>query len=194
MRTALHVFPLLLAALAPTASAQEPPPTALPSEPAVVDRVVAVVGDRIITASDVRLEEALAHRDPSPVDMLRRRQQADAGELLIDAAVVRNLAGDIAIYAPTTLEVQRRLAALRATWSDDVSWERFLALHGMTSERLAGRLYSRMVVEAYVFRSVGLAAQTAGESADAADARYIDWVTAERTRVDVRRVEPMEDR
>jgi hypothetical protein len=185
-------LPLLLAALTLPAAGQAPPPSALPSEAQVVDRVVAVVGDRIITASDVRLEATLGARDPSPVDMLRRRQQTAPEEMLIDAAVVRNLAGDIAIYAPSTTDVQQRLAALRATWPDDVSWESFLALHGMTTERLAGRLYSRLVVEAYVFRSVGLAAQTAGESPAAADARYRDWIAAERARVDLRRVDPME--
>ena len=192
MRTAPHLLPLLLAALPMPAAGQAPPPSALPSEAQVVDRVVAVVGDRIITASDVRLEQNLTVRGPSPVPMLQRRQRASPEEMLIDAAVVRNLAGDIAIYAPSTIDVQQRLAALRATWPDDASWQGFLDLHGMTAERLAGRLYSRLVVEAYVFRSVGLAAQTAGDSPEAADARYRDWIAAERARVDLRRVAPME--
>ena len=179
----------LMLALSGAAVAQE---AALPAEAAVLDRVVAVVGDRVLTRSDERLERVLAERDPSPVPMLRRRQARAPLEMLVDAAVVRNLAGNIAIYAPSTSEVQQRLAALRATWADPDDWQRFLTLHGISEERLAGRLYARMVVEAYVFRSVGLAAQTNEDSPSQADARYLEWVTAERDRVDIRRVAPME--
>lgn len=188
-------MPILALILALTAGPAWAQSAEIPDQAQVVDRLVAVVGDRIITASDVRLERVLAKRDPSPVAPLRLRQQADPEALLIDAAVVRNLAGNIAIYAPSTTEVSQRVAALRATWAAPAGWRSFLSQAGLDEERLAGRLYARMVVEAYVRRNVGLATSAATPAGSAApvdaDALYLDWIEAERALLDIRRVAPL---
>lgn len=172
----------LLVALQPPALCQTT------DAPVMLDRVVAVVGDRIITASDVRLERALADRDPSPVAALARRQREGSLEAVVDGAIVRKLAGDIAIYAPSTTEVSQRVAALRQSWPDPADYARFLGAMGLDEERLAGRIYSRMVIERYVYRNVTLASETAGESPDVAWDRYQSWIGRERSRVEIRYV------
>lgn len=181
---------LVVVALFATATAQPDTTRPLPDRPVVVDRVVSVVGDRIITLSDVRLEEALRRWDPSPVEMLQRRRQEDTLALLVDAAVVRNLAGEIAIYTPSTPEVQRRVDGIRARFDTRDDFDAFLRQHGLTIESLAGRLYARMVTERYVARNIELAATSAGDSPDEAYARYLEWIEPERARVEIRMVPP----
>jgi hypothetical protein len=156
--------------------------------------VVAVVEDRIITASDVRLESALVRFDPSPIEVLQQRRGEDTLEMLVDAAVIRNLAGDIAIYAPTTAEVQRRFDGVRTHFDTRLAFRTFLRGHGLSAEVLAGRLYARMVAERYVARNVQLASEAAGEDTDAAYIRYLEWMTTERERVSIRRVAPQAPR
>ena len=183
--------PLLPTALLAAALAQDPPGPAVPAQPdapVLLDRVVAVVQDRIITASDVRLEEALARFDPSPIEVLQRRRSESPVEVLIDAAVIRSLAGDIALYAPSTTEVQRRYDAVRTHFDTRLAFQAFLRGHGLSSEVLAGRLYARMVAERYVGRNVQLASEAAGESASESYTRYLEWVATERERVSLRRV------
>lgn len=183
--------PLLPTTLLAAALAQDPPGPAVPAQPdapVLLDRVVAVVQDRIITASDVRLEEALARFDPSPIEVLQRRRSESPIEVLIDAAVIRSLAGDIALYAPSTTEVQRRYDAVRTHFDTRLAFQAFLRGHGLSSEVLAGRLYARMVAERYVGRNVQLASEAAGESASESYTRYLEWVATERERVSLRRV------
>ena len=177
---------LLAVALAQDQAASTPPSQS--NKPLVIDRVVAVVEDRIITASDVRLETALARFDPSPIEVLQQRRSEDALEVLIDAAVIRNLAGDIAIYAPSTAEVQRRFDGLRTHFDTRLAFRDFLRGHGLNAEVLAGRIYARMVAERYVARNIQLASEAAGEDRNEAYIRYLEWVTSERERMPIRRV------
>lgn len=177
------------------ALAQDPAGSAAPDQgsmPVVLDRVVAVVEDRIITASDVRLEAALVRFDPSPIEVLQQRRREDALEVLIDAAVIRNLAGDIAIYAPSTAEVQRRFDGLRTHFDTRLAFRAFLRENGLDAEVLAGRLYARMVAERYVARNVQLASEAAGDNKTESYIRYLEWVASERERVPIRRV-PQQD-
>lgn len=165
-----------------------------PAGPVVVDRVVATVGDRVITASDVSLERALAENDPSPVPAIQARR-SDPMQSLVDLALARGQAGDIAVYAPSPADVRERLAAVRGGWPDPRGWEAFLARVGHTEEQLAGALYSRMVAERYVVRNITAPARGRAEGADeaakAAAAAYDRWAREQRRRVPVRIVPPL---
>lgn len=155
----------------------------------MIDRVVASVGDRVITASDVMLERALRQRDPSPVPAIQARR-GDPLEALIELALARGLAGDIAVYEPSPAEVRERLASLRQGWVDPRAWAAFLDSVGHTEEQLAGALYSRMMAERYVARNVTMPARSrADDAADADEAAtdaYARWAAEQRRRVGVR--------
>lgn len=163
-------------------SASEAPP-----EARLLDRVVAVVGDRVITSSDVALEEILFERDPPRVALLRVGGR-DALDRLIEAALIRQAAGEVAIYQPSAAEVRERLATLRSTWEDPAAYVLFLSTWGLDEGSLAGMLFTRMVVERYAHRNIGLAAESDGLSADEARARLDAWLAARRAEVTVRKI------
>lgn len=159
---------------------------AAPSDqPVVVDRVVAVVGERIITASDVALEEVLATHDPSPVAAIQARRD-DPLNALIELAVARGLAGDVAVYQPSTADVRERLAALRGQYPDPRDWHTMLATTGHTEEQLAGALYSHIVAERYVGRNVTSSAAGPEDGAPEVVNAYTLWLAEQRHRVAVR--------
>lgn len=155
-------------------------------EAVIVDRIVAVVGERLVLASDLRLEEALKEIDPSPVVLLR--SSGDPLQDAIDRAIIRGLAGSTAVYSPTALEVRARGERIRSKFKDEPSWQRFLDLHGLDSDRLAGMLYSRLVTERYVLRNVEQSARTEDPVA-----YYLEWMSQHRARVAIRLV-PENDR
>lgn len=155
--------------------------------PLLLDRVVAVVGDRILLASDVALERALSARDPRPAP-LGGAPERPTLEVLVDATVIRGLAGDVAIYQPSAAAVRERLATLRDTWEDPGEYIRFLSGFALDEDRLAGVLYARMVVERYLQRAVVLPSQSAGEDEATLRARYAAWIAEARAQVQIRLV------
>jgi hypothetical protein len=160
---------------------------ALGSEPmpSLIDRVVVVIDDRIVTASDITLEADLSMRIPSPVLALALRPPVDA---LIDRALIRGLASEVGVYQPSTADVRQRLAAIRSTFSGPDEWAAFLARHGLTEDELSGRLFSQMVVERYVRRNIELASQANRESREEYLARYGEWISAHRAASQIREV------
>lgn len=149
----------------------------------VVDRILHVVGDRILTSSDLAFEGELAAHDPSPVPAL-----ADPAypieQRLPDMAILRALAGEVAVYEPTPAEVRARGERLRASWPVREDYEAFLARWGLDEERLLGLVYSRLVVEKYVMRNLPLPAEPA--DLPAWRAAYQPWMAGLRERVPVR--------
>jgi hypothetical protein len=119
----------------------------------VIDRVVASVDEQLVTASEVRLEDALAPRSVS-TSPFWRPDHASSLSRLIDAAVVRELAGDLALYQPTLAEVDERTAALREAFADRAAWQAFLAVNGLDEAALAALIRRRLVVERYLARNV----------------------------------------
>ena len=147
----------------------------------IADRIVAVVGERVVLTSDLALEASLAKVDPSPVQVLRG--SGDVLQDAIDRAIIRGLAGSTAVYAPSNADVRSRADRIRSNFKDDVTWELFLRRHGLDGDRLAGILYSRLVVERYVLRNV----QQSSRAADP-DAYYREWIGRHRAHVAVRMV------
>jgi hypothetical protein len=154
-----------------------------------IDRVLAVVGDRVVTAWDLRLEQALEGHDPCPEAPLCDPERSPL-DRLIDRAVIRGLAEDTSTYRPHPEDVQARLAALRETWADPADYHAALRGLGLSEEDLAGLLYSRVVAERYVERQVGLPVMAAGGDEAAYAARYRGWIEERRAAVRVRLVEP----
>jgi len=155
--------------------------------PALIDRVVVVVDDRIVTASDIALEEDLSMRIPSPVLALALRTPIDA---LIDRAIIRGLASEVGVYQPSSVDVRQRLSAISTTFSGPEEWALFLDRHGLTEDDLAGRVFSQMVVERYVRRNIELASQSNRESRQEYLTRYSEWIATHRAVSQIRTVEP----
>jgi hypothetical protein len=180
------VYPLIPLLLLP-AVAQ----VSVESQAQVADRVVVVVGDSVITAGDVRLTTALDERDASPARELLDASAPDV-QRLIDAAIIRRLAGDVPVYQPTQGTVRTRVEAFQRSWADPREYHFFLSEHGIDEARLITRMFSRLIVEAYIHRNLS----RSGEDADIAQrrARYAKWIAAHRAGAQVRHVAPLDPR
>jgi hypothetical protein len=119
----------------------------------VVDRVVVEVEDQLVMASDIRLEQVLGGLDdsPSPFWDLER---TDALSRLVEAAVFRELAGDVALYQPLDSEVIDRVVVIRSRFPSDASWGAFLSFWGLDEIALARILRRRMIVERFLARNL----------------------------------------
>ena len=156
------------------------------------DRVIAVVGDRVVTSWDRTFEKAMSgHLScPEPVlcDIDRPLDQR-----LVDLAVIRGLAGDAAAYKPNLEELERRLAGLRASWPIPGGYHDTLELLGISEDELTGLLYSRMVVERFVPRNVGLPVAAVGGGPQEYARRYESWISDQRYQFSIRIVPPLDE-
>lgn len=118
-----------------------------------VDRVLWVVESQLVLASDVHLDRVLTSLDASPSafwDLPRER----ADQRAVQAAMIRGLAGDVALYEPSEEEVRARVEAIRMRFRDRTAWQSFLAGWGLDEDSLATALRRRMVVERYLARNI----------------------------------------
>lgn len=154
----------------------------------IVDRVIAVVGtegEQVVTASDVALEGALAPLDRGPTPFWVGVHD-DASERLIEAAVVRAAAADVALYQPSPDEVTARVQAFLERVGDAAARQAFQARWGLDDAGLAVAIRRRMVVERYLTRNL----PTPPTDAEAWLAEVHDALEALALRVPVRRIEP----
>ncbi len=146
-----------------------------------VERVVVFAGDRIVTQTDVAFEAFFSPRDLSPVPAFEDESYT-VEDKLVDIALARALAGDLVIFRPSDAEVRARRDAFLASFAEPEEGRRRLADWGFDGEEFLGFLYSRMVAERCVLRSV--VASTSG--ADWPE-RYQAWRSELRRRAPVRR-------
>ncbi|MBM4390325.1 MAG: hypothetical protein FJ090_04315 [Deltaproteobacteria bacterium] len=146
-----------------------------------VDRVLVFAGDRIVTEGDVAFEAFFSPHDASPVPAFED-EGYPVEEKLVDIALARALAGDLAIFRPSDAEVRARLDAFLASFAEPEEGRRRLMEWGFDGEEFMGFLYSRMVAERCVLRSV-VASDTGADWTE----RYAAWTTELRSRSPVRR-------
>lgn len=155
--------------------------------PVEVDRIEVVVADRVVTASDVRLEAALQPHHPSQIPAWERRRQ-DPLEAAVDQAVLRKAAGAVGVYLPSRAELRAELTQVIATWPDDRSLGRFMLLHGLDEESLSNHVYARMVAERFLLRNLARVGEGGSGPKNASDAEYRRLISELRTRTEVRYV------
>lgn len=151
-----------------------------------VDRAMAMVGSAVVTESDLRLHLAIGSKDSSTVPALKRNPDSVLSDA-IDAALIRLLAGRVAIYQPNPAQLRTRLSVYREHWTDLEAWELHLKRLGLDEARLSHTIQRRMIIERVVSRALG--APKPGEEA-LWHQRYDVWVARERESVRVRIVTP----
>ena len=175
--SALLLMPFCLPAFATNVSAST-----------LVDRVVAMVDNNVVTASDVRLHAELAELDPSFVPILQGRSGTEEDDV-INMAVLRSIAGNVPVYLPKPHQVRDRISQFRSRWSDNKEMMAFLAQHGLEGERLPAALRRRMIAERVVHRNFG------PPQADMNDwqKRFDLWMKEQRSTIRVRIVARQEE-
>jgi hypothetical protein len=135
--------------------AQAPPPSA----PVLLDKVVAVVNNQAILASDVEEEIRLAVLDPGQAGLgvltPKRALEQLVGRALIQQQIREE---DLQAATPTPSEVQARIAEIRnqipacvrENCSSDSAWTAFLAAHGLAPERVESYLRYRVEILRFI--------------------------------------------
>jgi peptidyl-prolyl cis-trans isomerase SurA len=144
------------------AMAQAPPPSApviLASAPVILDRVVAVVNNHAILASDVDEEIRLAVIDPGQAGLgvltPKRALEQLIGRALIQQQIRQE---DAQAAAPPQAEVEARIAEIRRelpacvheNCASDSGWKAFLAEHGLAPERVESYLRYRVQILRFI--------------------------------------------
>jgi hypothetical protein len=150
----------------------------------IVDAVLHVVGDRIVTQSDVTFEADFDPHDRSPLIALEDPDYS-LETRLVDFAILRELAGDIEIYRPSSSEVRARGERFRSGWARAEDHPAFLARWALDEDQLLGFFYSRLVVERYVARNAAQAASI-GVKEEITPEVYQAWMATLRARANVR--------
>jgi hypothetical protein len=125
-----------------------------PAEPVILDRVVAVVNNHAILASDIDDEIRLSVLDPGRggLGILTRERALD--QLISRTLIQQQIRDeDMQSVEPSTAEVDARLkeirneipACVRENCATEPGWKAFLAAHGLTQERVLA--YSRYRIE-----------------------------------------------
>jgi hypothetical protein len=156
-----------------------------------IDRVLAVVEDRIVTESDLRLEELLQRVDAIVCPPLAP-PQSDLLRLLEDRRILQRLAAGRTFYTPSNAEVALRMGQLSEKLGED--YAPFLHRWGLDEAKLARLLSQRMVEEAYVERNLGRALQTEQFSDSETREkryrqRYLPWMNDRREATNMRRIQ-----
>jgi peptidyl-prolyl cis-trans isomerase SurA len=132
-----------------------------PPGPVVLDRVVAVVNNQAILASDIDDEIRLSVLDPGRGG-LGALTRVKALDQLIGRALIQQQIGqeDLESSAPPQAEVDARLgeirkelpACVRQNCASDEGWKAFLAAHGLTQEHVETYLRYRLEILRFIER------------------------------------------
>jgi hypothetical protein len=129
------------------------------SKAEVLDRVVAVVNNQAILASDVDDEVRLAVLEPSESGAAQITRPRALDELISRALIEQQMTREEAKDAePTQADVDARAALLRKDLpacarekcSTDEGWKAFLAEHHLTAERAESYLRNRMLILRFI--------------------------------------------
>ncbi len=139
--------------------AQTSAPAAAQSAPVALDRVVAVVNQRIILASDLDDEIRLSVLDPNNVGQGVLTRQRALEQLISRSLVEQQIRQeDERAVEPSQTEVDARLAEIRKELPEcvhqncatDAGWNAFLAAHNLTPERVVAYLRYRLEILRFI--------------------------------------------
>jgi hypothetical protein len=157
-----------------------PPSFAFPKDGGLTDRIIAVVEGRVITLSDLRLENELKTLSICEFSPMQEHREEDGMKFLIELQVLRHLAGDNPLYRPTNDEINRRISSMLAHWNNEDEYMAFKLKHGLDDAKVRTNLQTMMIAESYAKRKLGVAK---GESEEELQRRYNEWITDQITSV-----------
>ncbi len=140
----------------------------------IVDRVLATVGARVITLSDLRAAETFGL---VPAGM-PTGTPAETLDSLVDRTLMYGEVERFVAPEPDRAAVDRRMAQIRAAFPTAAAYEQALARTAMTNERLRSAVAGNLQIEAYIEQRFG---ETGQPTADEVQ-RYYAEHPAEFTR------------
>jgi len=155
--------------------------------PGVVDRVVLVVDEELVLASEIDLERQLSAIDRPPVPFWSPEHATPAARLE-KAAILRLLAAGVALYDPLPAEIDARITVLQEGAGGAEAWSSLQQRWGLDARATAALVKRRMVVERYLLRNLTEDPTRATEWVAAADA----LLSEVRPRFRIRQIAPRE--
>jgi len=176
----------LLLLLLATALAQSPEGPPVETR---IDSVISVVGDSIVTASDLRIEQELLHFDTISCPPLAA-PQLDVLALLEERRILHRLAAGRTLYAPTKIEISNRIALLQEKMGPEFIV--FQNRWGLTTPRLEALMRDRIMEESYIDANLGraLEAEQLNEPSEKEQRyrqAYRSWINARKEGISIRR-------
>lgn len=165
MKAGLHLgIVVLIGALAGTAHAE------------IIDRVLAVVGSRIITLSDARAALAFGLVNPPPTgDRVLAAMSSLIDRELMLAEVQRYLPAE-----PPPVSIDAGVAAIRSRFPTSAAFDAALAITGLSAGQVRELVRDGLRIEAYIEDRFASALQPADRQA-----RVADWLGGLRRRANV---------
>ncbi len=155
----------------------------------MVDRIEVVVEQDLVMTSDITIDGILQDLDDSPSPFWSKRPQKPV-DRLADAALIRHLAGELAIYQPSQVQVDQRLDTLTNDhFPTQAAWTKFLDTWGLDQAAVRSLLRRRMVVERYLARNLQHTPVDTPQWWEA----YDMLMSPQRARARIRYVEPASD-
>jgi hypothetical protein len=154
-----------------------------------IDRVISVVGEAIVTASDLRIEQDLLRFDAISCPPLAA-PQTDVLGLLEERRILHRLAEGRTLYAPTKLEISNRIKLLTEAMGPE--FNDFQNRWGLRTVQLETLMRDRIMEESYVDANLGRALQ-AEQLSDPSEREiryrqaYRSWINARKEGVSIRR-------
>jgi hypothetical protein len=139
--------------------AQNPAQPEEPPKAVVLDRVVAVVNNQAILASDVDEEMRLAVLDPGRPGLGALTPKRALGQLISRALIQQQIRQeDAQVTEPSQADVDLRLAEIRKelpacvhfNCASEQGWKAFLAAHELTPEQVESYLRSRIQILRFI--------------------------------------------
>jgi hypothetical protein len=155
-RARLRTLLACLALAGPFQAQAQAPPAA---SPVVLDRVVAVVNQRVILASEIDDEIRLSDLDPNQAGQGILTPQRALEQLISRALIEQQIRReDAQAVEPSQQEVRARLeeirkelpACVRQNCASDSGWKAFLAARGLTEERVDAYLSYRLEILRFI--------------------------------------------
>ncbi len=134
---------------------------------AVLDRVVAVVGDQAILASDVDAEMRFAALQPAAEPAADNTPQRALDRVLDRALIDEQRSLQPGLAGITQKEIDQSIATMRETipacvqfqCKTEAGWQAFLAAHGFTESEVVDRVRERLAILKFVDLRFGVAAR-----------------------------------
>ncbi len=134
---------------------------------AVLDRVVAVVGDQAILASDVDAEMRFAAFQPAAEPVADNTPERALDRVLDRTLIDEQRALQPGLAEITPKEIDQSIENMRAAipacaqykCNTDAGWQAFIAAHGFTQQEIADRIRERLAILKFIDLRFGVAAR-----------------------------------
>lgn len=147
---------------------------------AVLDRVVAVVGDQAILASDVDAEMRFAAFQPGAEPAADNTPQRALNRVLDRTLIDEQRALQPGLAEIPPKQVAQQIAAMRKTIPDcvhshcetEAGWQAFIASHGFSQQEVEDRVHERLAILKFINLRFGVATRVPNSDAR----KYYDYV------------------